>query len=198
MHLPQYNQSLPPSNRTGGDLVEMEIIPSNVTAKSPSFFFVADNYTVHQIKDAINLNSTLCTTTNFTINDPITLNSTGNLRQETVVQYYRGDSAMILLQGYNNAQGNASLPFPPFAQNATADAWGCLNPTIGRSIPLLEMNHPNNKGKTAGIVLGVLFAVFFFYRYISKHRKKEKGKDREYSVNYPLMGQSRFSPKGAR
>ena len=125
MPLSQY-YGLPQNiTRPGGDVYEMTITPkSNVT---PPFFFVSDEYSAGQVEYAINTNCSLLATAS----DPIPFNSTGNIQPGNVVQLYRGDSAAILLRGYNTAG-------PPLLQSIDTVTWTCLNLTIGESIPLVD------------------------------------------------------------
>lgn len=129
IHFPKYYQSFPQNvTRPGGELVEITITQTDVT---PPYSFVSDNYTVGQVSNTLNDNCF-----GLTISDPILLNSTGNIRRGSVLQYYRGDSAAILLRGYEDAQGlPGNLPFPP---SVNATTWACLNSTIASSIPLMS------------------------------------------------------------
>lgn len=116
-------------------MVEMAItLAANSTT---SFFFVSDMYSAGEVRAAIN---TTCI--DVTVSDPISFNSTGNLQPGSVVQYYRGDTAAILLQGYEDAKevpGSPNLvPNPPFPPNVNMAKWECLNSTIGESIPLMN------------------------------------------------------------
>ena len=147
----------------------MMVTPLNVTIANPStpddniitpttpFFVVADSYTVGQIREIMN-GSAPCTSMN--ISDPIPFNSTGNLQLGSVVQYYRGDSAAVLLRGYENAKESPSspnlVPNPPFPQDASLAGWNCINKTIGESIPLMYSGSSHTVGKIVGSVVGVL------------------------------------------
>lgn len=113
----------------------MKITPN--ANNTPSFFFISDTYSAGEVKGAITLNCT-----DVTASDPIPFNSTGDIQPGSVVQFYRGDSAAILLQGYDDAKESpgypSSIPNPPFPSSVNMTTWGCLNSTIGASIPLLN------------------------------------------------------------
>ena len=159
--LPQYLESLPRGfffyEKT---LVTVEITAGNFT-QSPSFFFVSDIHSARQMRQAL-LNSTCSVWTvsqlhQFGMSEP-------SERPESIVQYYRGDSAAVFLQGYDNRMeqdDNPNLvPNPPFPQNVSMDAWGCLNSTIGRAIPLMRgADPPSPKAKIGGGVVGGFIGV---------------------------------------
>jgi hypothetical protein len=104
---------------------------------SDPFFFVSDMYSVGEVKASINASCI-----DMIVSDPIPFNSTGNINPGSVVQYYRGDSAAIVLRGYEDAKempGNLSMvPNPPFPPNINMSGWACLNSTVGGSIPLMH------------------------------------------------------------
>lgn len=133
------------------------------TIRTPTlpFFFVSDNYTAFQ------MNSTIANSCGILleISDPIPFNSTGNIQPESLVQFFRGDSAAIYLQGYDNTKelpGNPNLvPNPAFPPNASMDAWTCINSTIGESIPLMHGGDTFAAWKIAlCIVVPIIFLVF--------------------------------------
>ena len=126
--LPQYYDSLPQeSHRPGGKLEEMVITPKNSTLP---LFFVSDSFTVGQVKKVLDKHNT-CDHV-FKTGKPIRFNSTGNIRFKSVVQFYRGDSAAIVVTGYEEP-GNPSFPL-----STHMPTWECLNTTIGESIPLAD------------------------------------------------------------
>ena len=154
--LPKYYQNLPKNlTRPGGELVEMKITPFNVTysgsilhnnlttnsTPTTPFFFVSDNYTAFQVQQAVHQQCS-----DIIVDHPIPFNSTGNIQLGGVVQYYRGDTAAIIPQGYEDAKKLPDspnlMPNPPFPLGTHAIAWMCLNSTIGESIPL--MYNPEN------------------------------------------------------
>ena len=115
----------------------MKITVNNVDG--PSFFFVSDNYTAFEIKGMI---PKACLGFPDTISDPIPFNSTGNIQLGSVVQYYRGDSAAMVLQGYDDAMelpGWQDLMHnPPFPPHVSSPIWDCFNTSIGDAIPLVR------------------------------------------------------------
>ena len=155
--------------RLGGPLVELKIAPID---GAPPFFFVSDNWTATNVMSAI---ADSCG--DFTISDPIEFNSTGNIGAGNVVQFYREDSAAIVLQGYENALELPDRPDlvsnPPFPPTVNMAAWSCLNSTIEKDIPLLgwpryfhvieepPTKHPN--GGLAHLLFLVVQMVFFSY-----------------------------------
>lgn len=128
------------------------------TNSTPPFFFVSDTYTAGEVKRTIIANCA-----NVTVGDPTPLNSTGNLYAGGVVQLYRGDSAAILLQGYDNTKeltGNSTpVPNPPLPPSINMSIWTCLNGTIGESIPLTS---GTSSFPQWGIALCVLLPLLFF------------------------------------
>ena len=152
----------------------MKITPSvNGTI---SFFLVSDNFTIYETRDTIN--TTCGSTINASFSDPILVNSTGNIQPGNLVQFYRGDSAAMFLQGYNNTgeRPGAAVPNPPFPSGANLNAWKCFNETIGTSIPLFE----NKASKGLAIGLGVGLTMFVICAFvavicISSRRSKRRG-----------------------
>jgi len=123
------------ASRPGGEVVELSI--SLNANHSVQFHLISDRQSATEVQRAIQLNCT-----DVTVKDPIPFNSTYDLRPDTVVQFYRGDSAAIILQGYDNTReipGSPGLiPNPPFPSSVNMSTWTCLNYTVGESIPLLN------------------------------------------------------------
>jgi hypothetical protein len=134
------------------------------TDDTPPFFFVSDNYTVGQVRNALDENCF-----GLTISDPIQFNSTGNIQYGSVVQYYRGDSAAILLRGYEDAMESPNNS--PFQLTINVTTWACLNGTIGASIPLMNRSsgHRFPLWGVFLITLG-LVALFGYYGYLAYTR----------------------------
>ena len=183
---PKYYESLPQNaTRPGGELLEMKVTPLNNTIPRPyppigipitpmtPFFVVADNYTVHQIR------GTLIGDCFFAVDvsAPIPFNSTGNLQLGSVVQYYRGDSAAVLLQGYENAKESPNspnlVPNPPFPQGVSRNGWNCMNKSIGESIPLMYSGPSHKTEKFAGGMTVTGFVLILVCIIIFVDRKKE-------------------------
>ena len=199
--LPQFYESLPEkytpqdTHRPGGALLEMALTPSNATVPPSKFIFVAENQTVFQINNTVSENCT----THWTTSTPIAFNSTGNLLPESVIQYYRGESAVVLLQGYDNTkvQPNSPnlVPNPPMSSNVSAEAWECLNVTIGESIPLMQTSSGLPKGTKIGLGVGLglgLPALILFICWWSKHGKKKGGSQNWGRGGYNYVANQRY------
>ena len=125
------------------------------------FYFVSDNYTAGQVRIALDENCAEVATS-----DPIRFNSTGNIRLEEVVQFYRGDTAAMLFPD--------TMPsIPPGGDRVL---WSCLNETIGASIPLMNRSYLNGWGRLPGwlvwfICLGALI-IFVSFCCIADHYGK--------------------------
>ena len=180
-HLIKYYQSLPREiPRPGGELVEMKITLLNDGSEAPPFFFISDLYTALEIRKAINKG---CYFRNIHISPPILFNSTGNIKLGNVVQYYRGDSAAIVLQGYDNSEelpGRPDLIYsPPFPPNVSYNDWQCINTSIGDAIPTI---HGETHFPVFGIDLSValstrsliLFAVLYWYFCVRNNNKRTR------------------------
>ena len=187
--LQKYNESLPQNiTRPGGELVEMMITPLILILENPTdiyhpnvnktivsarpFFFVSDNYTTNQVKEMLSKNCT-----SFNVADPILLNSTGNIQPGSVAQLYRGDTAALLIQGYDNTneqRDNQTLvPNPPFPSNVSVGAWVCMNRTIGASIPLMHGGSPRRWVIPVIAVLSLLATIVFCCLMIHCRRGKK-------------------------
>ena len=151
----------------------------------PPFFFVSDSYTVTQMNATIN---NICAEHHaFTISAPIALNSTGNIKPESVVQFYRGDSAALLLQGYNNTKelpGYRHIgPNPPFPTEVGLNLVSCIDKTVANSIPLMDGDGfpARDKGAVAASVVGFFLALVVICWYINKKPTKKPS---------PLLGKT--------
>lgn len=152
---PQYYQDLPQNfTRPGGELVQMVLTPPNSTAQ---FLLVSDNYTVDQTKTVLSKN---CTGLNAS--DPTPFNSTGNILSENIFQFYRGDSAAVIIPGYDNTKELSDspnlVPNPPLPSNFSSSDWVCLNETIGASIPLMH-GGSSHLARNIAVPIAVVFAV---------------------------------------
>ena len=140
------------ASRPGGEVVELTITPN--ANHSAQFHFISDHQSATEVQSAIQRNCS-----DVTVGVPIPFNSTNDLRPDTVVQFYRGDSAAILLQGYDNTReipGRPDLvPNPQFPPSVNMSTWTCLNRTVGESIPLMNA--------APGLFDSTPLLVFFFY-----------------------------------
>ena len=195
-------QSLPQNlTRPGGELVEMMItqpmiissrdLRSNTSVPytpAPPFFFVSDKYTVIQMNATIyNVCGEYHT---FTVSAPIALNSTGNIKPENVVQFYRGDSAALLLQGYNNTEellGHPHMiPNPQFPPGVGLDLVSCIDRTVDKSIPLMDGDGlpARDKGAIAAAVVGFLLLSLCAIGWCckKKHRRRSSSPSRQTTI----------------
>ncbi|KAI0041888.1 hypothetical protein FA95DRAFT_638769, partial [Auriscalpium vulgare] len=152
------------SLRLGGPLVILQF-QSNQTYSPPSVFYIfADNATV------ISLNTSI-TESCFPYLGPLSLplpylNGTGGPLPEQAVQYYRANSVVLLLGGYNNTAAlqyvdnmtQIPVPLPPTVDHTLLD---CINSTIGEHVPLVSPHTPWVK-TPGGIGCLVVFGVIGF------------------------------------
>ena len=147
------------TSRPGGEVVEMTIT-QNVN-NNVQFHFISDQYSATEVQRAIRGNCS-----DVTVKDIIPFRSTNNLRPDTTVQFYRGDSAAILLQGYDSTRelpgSPALVPNPPFPSSVNMKTWACLNQTIGESIPL--MNAASGLPEST-VLLGAFFLIPFLWKF---------------------------------
>ena len=152
------------------------MIASSANSTALPFFFISDMYSAGEVKTSITTNCT-----GVVVSDPIPFNSTGNIQLGSVVQYYRGETAAIVLRGYENAKempGSPGLaPNPPFPPSINVTEWACLNATIGGSIPLMNgSSHLAPWKIVLAVVLPVLFVSGCCYCIcFPKKKQKEQG-----------------------
>jgi hypothetical protein len=181
--LPKYYQDLPSNfTRPGGNLVQIMISPMNITSnKSPGnmqapdtvapsrpYFFVSDSYTVFQMDLTIRAG---CSGYHLNVSEPIPFNSTGDIQLGSVYQYYRGDSAAMLIQGYDNTKGVPS--------DTLMTAWGCFNDTIGQSIPLMDTDNSKVATIAVAVTLVVIQLLLLWWVFKQIH-KKYKRRTKQY------------------
>lgn len=152
------------------------------------FFFVSDNWTVFQIEVLL-----ARTCWGSTISDPIAFNSTGTIEQGSVVQYYRGASAAVVLPGYEAAKELPNNPHlaqnPPFPSNVNSTIWECLNTTIGESIiPLIhQLSDPDLRdlklGAGVGAGVALVIAGLFVWGWIKRRKRKLKENPNYFRIN---------------
>jgi len=142
------------TSRPGGEVVGVTITPN--ANKSVQFHLISDRHSATEVKNAIQGNCS-----SVTVGEPTAFNSTNGVRPDTVVQFYRGDSAAILLQGYDNTRempGRPDLvPNPPFPSSVNMSTWTCLNYTIGESIPLMNSASTLFDSTTFLVFFSILF-----------------------------------------
>jgi hypothetical protein len=172
----QYNQTN--SQRPGGNTSTVSIIPSNPSI-TQTYRILGDQSSVQTVLLAIetqcptNVSDNIVTFAGF---DSDTLSNATLPKPEQVVQWYRGSSFALSLDGYTNT---ASLPsqMPPNSTNIALipalsadtplpsdiniDFLTCLNSTIGRTLPLVDRKpFVLSNGATIGIIFGLVIGLF--------------------------------------
>lgn len=121
--------------------VTFQLVP-NLPVNFSTFQFLSDNDTVSSIlQDVVQA----CLIGNLvedyeSLAIPYNASSPTAPKPEQAVQYYRGSTAVLTLDGYNNtsifrANGTADVSFP---KDFDEDLLNCLNSTVGDSILLVE------------------------------------------------------------
>lgn len=142
-----------------------------VSKHSPlPFIFVSDHWTACNVRHMITRSCRDLWTYR-----PVPFNSTGDIGLGHVLQYYRGDSAAMVLPGYDNANelpDNPNLgPNPPLPPTADPRAWRCLNTTIGESIPMVgDPAIVWSLTPTHSLIMLVLYFVYLFRRVCRQER----------------------------
>ncbi|KAF9648310.1 hypothetical protein BDM02DRAFT_2323748 [Thelephora ganbajun] len=120
-----------PQNNPGDGLVGITMAPN--ASDSTSFFFISNSYSATEVQRAVQENCS-----DATVSDLVPFDSTDDLQLGTLVQFYHGDCAAILLRGYDSAKETPGspnfLPNPPFQSSALE----CLYYTIGESMTLMK------------------------------------------------------------
>lgn len=152
----------------------MEITVPSITTP---FFLVSDKLSADEVGGALKKQ---CPKTRLKIKKPIKFNSTGNIQLGSVVQYYRGDTVAMILQGFEDAKQLPGNPqFPP---NMDMTTWECLNVTVGQSVPLTARHHPSKFwwifllclfGPAA--VVGIVYWIKDYFYRRTRSKGKEKG-----------------------
>lgn len=110
-----------------------------------TFHVLSDNSTVTSLIGSITSNCTLGANSANTNTTPTAYDSNSNdtsqPRPEQVVQYYRGSSVALTLDGYNDTSAlneNQTAPDVPIPSWVDATTLDCLNQTIGQAVPLID------------------------------------------------------------
>lgn len=122
-----------------------------------TFYVFADNSTVAALVTTIDQNCTSYLSSSSS-SSPVLIGDTSTSAPQPVqaVQYYRASSVVLSLAGYNNSAG-ATTPLP---SNTNANLLGCLNLTIGESVPLIN-GGASLWASPAMSMLGVIWAIWF-------------------------------------
>jgi hypothetical protein len=142
------------TSRPGGPLAFV-----NFSSNTSTFSLLADNATVLALIPKINASCAVhhLLATAIMTPTPYTVSSTYPA-PEQAVQYYRGSSAVLTLEGYNNSAvytSNTSLSASPLPSGADTTLLACLNGTISSDIPLYTQ-----KGFTGSEIVGIGVGVF--------------------------------------
>lgn len=142
------------SSRPGGELQSFTLLPTwasegqpNNGAVGPSSNTFALYGDVNSVNDMVSVLSTNCSVVNATYGANVTASPFN------AVQYYRGDSFVLLLDGYNNSLPNIEVQDPsqnftvpdatpaPLPNTVNATYFECLNQTIGSYVGLLDSDY---------------------------------------------------------
>ncbi|CDO71014.1 hypothetical protein BN946_scf184844.g18 [Trametes cinnabarina] len=104
-----------------------------------TFHVVSDNSTVTALIASVDAN---CTVASNSSTSPLAFNGTASdPKPEQAIQYYRGSSVVLTLDGYNDTSAlvdNSTAPAPPIPSNIDTSLLNCLNQTIGAAVPLFD------------------------------------------------------------
>ncbi|KAF9052012.1 hypothetical protein BJ165DRAFT_928320 [Panaeolus papilionaceus] len=133
------------TDRPGGSLSVATLNSSASSNTTTTFRLVADAFTVFSLLDDILANCSSHNLINDTVLSSVTpyTDSPNCLpRPESTVQYYRGSSISLALEGYNNSAAAFSntdaVPNAPIKGLSAGDLelMACLNETIGSAAPI--------------------------------------------------------------
>jgi hypothetical protein len=149
----------------------MEISFASYSANS-TFHVLSDNFTALALMNTVQLNCSYNQNLTF-INStsPLPYNDTdpNSPKPEQAIQYYRASSVVLTLDGYNDTaalSNDTTLPDTPLPANVDVMLLGCLNQTIGLSVPLVD---PSTSGASHAVSsLGLFgFAWFLWFSLLS-------------------------------
>ncbi|KAL4079789.1 hypothetical protein J3A83DRAFT_4212468 [Scleroderma citrinum] len=133
------------TTRFGGPLMEATFI-SNNSSQNTTFHVLSDNSTVISLIDTISGNcSAFLSKSSSTSPSAFNASSSSAPQPEQAIQYYRASSVVLTLDGYNNSatfSSNESTPDSSLPPNIDTKLLGCLNETIGLSVPLVDGAFP--------------------------------------------------------
>jgi len=142
------------SSRPGGVMMTAAF-QSNGT-NGTTFRILADNTTVVDLIADLTANCSASLTATTPSAAPYNDSATLPPQPEQVVEYYRGSSIALSLDGYNNtavfaADGTPNVPLPSGIDATLLD---CLNQTIGLAAPLIDgaVSHTPNNLSLLGLV----------------------------------------------
>jgi hypothetical protein len=165
------------SQRPGGNTSTVSIIPRN-SSITQTYRILGDQSSVETVLQAIEMQCSTNTSDQYIVTftgfDSDTFSNATLPKPEQVVQWYRGSSFALSLDGYNNSASlRSQMPLnstdlslipalsadTPLPSNVDADFLACLNGTIGRSLPLFDRQHHElSDGAVAGIAIGAVVA----------------------------------------
>lgn len=151
------------TERPGGNLVLAIVQPSWNT--SITYRLLGDNNSVTAVFDALVANCSVVNSSSaIAAYSPSP--DTWPL-PEQVIQYYRGSTFALSLDGYNNTAAlpanmpadNNTAPLPlsqdsPLPAGLNDTFLVCVNTTVGASVPLMDVGNPGPSGRLIGEVVG--------------------------------------------
>ncbi|KAI0063858.1 hypothetical protein BV25DRAFT_1990437 [Artomyces pyxidatus] len=128
------------STRPGGPMAQAQF-QSNSTGSI--FHVLSDNSTVASLITSINANcsSDLSLSNSSTVPTAYDATNATDPKPEQAVQYYRSSSVVLTLDGYNDTaalNNDTNAPATPLPSGIDTTLLGCLNDTIGSSVPLVD------------------------------------------------------------
>ncbi|KAF8529689.1 hypothetical protein BU17DRAFT_73030 [Hysterangium stoloniferum] len=124
------------SSRPGGPLFDA---PFQSPDGIDTYHVLADNATVQALIPSVTGNCSLRTTSITAV--PFNDSDPDQPKPEQVVQYYRGSSIALTLDGYNDTSvfsSDDNVADTPLPANLNATFLDCLNQTIGVAAPLID------------------------------------------------------------
>jgi len=124
-------------------------------SQNTTFHVAADNATVSDLMtDIYSHCSSSINNSSSTTSRPVPFNDSDPSAPsaQSVIQYYRASSVALVLDGYNNsatwANATDNAPNTPLPTNIDTTLQGCLNQTIGDSVPLVNAVDSSSSGSS--------------------------------------------------
>lgn len=165
----QYDQH----NRPGGNVSTIPILSQDDTLQKQTYHLIGDRSSVLDVYLALrdsncSIQDTESDLAVYNVDD-----ASHVVQPEQVVQWYRASSFALSMDSYNNSasslalmpQNNDTAALPssadsPYPADTDLDFLGCLNITIGQSVPLIDYtNNNSDTGLAFGIFIGIISGV---------------------------------------